>query len=214
MLILRGAPALSSFRTQKLLTTLQQRVPAVTGVSSEFVHFANVAVPLNAEQQQVLQQLLTYGPKVEAQVSHEGELFLVVPREARAVADRNHRGVRQPLLQQPVERRFRQKSFAQIVDNVGYKPAAEDGIVPGGGVAFLRAIEAVENAKRQGKADSAVRCFVSATGARAAAATFSRRRRRSAATADPARGPQFQRSLYPSGSARPVPVPHWPQFGR
>jgi chaperonin GroEL len=33
------------------------------------------------------------------------------------------------------------------------KAAAEEGIVPGGGVAFLRAIEAVENAKRQGKAD-------------------------------------------------------------
>src|SRR5581483_10912540 len=33
------------------------------------------------------------------------------------------------------------------------KAAAEDGIVPGGGVAFLRAIEAVEAAKRQAKAD-------------------------------------------------------------
>ncbi|HEX7762360.1 MAG TPA: phosphoribosylformylglycinamidine synthase, partial [Cellvibrio sp.] len=80
MLILRGAPALSSFRTQKLLTTLQQRVPAVTGVSSEFVHFANLSAPLSAEQQQVLQQLLTYGPKVEGEVNHDGELFLVVPR--------------------------------------------------------------------------------------------------------------------------------------
>lgn len=80
MLILRGAPALSSFRTQKLLTTLQQRVPAVTGVSSEFVHFANLSAPLSAEQLQVLQQLLTYGPKVEGEVNHEGELFLVVPR--------------------------------------------------------------------------------------------------------------------------------------
>jgi chaperonin GroEL len=33
------------------------------------------------------------------------------------------------------------------------KAAAEEGIVPGGGVAFLRAIEAVENAKRQAKGD-------------------------------------------------------------
>jgi chaperonin GroEL len=33
------------------------------------------------------------------------------------------------------------------------KAAAEEGIVPGGGVAFLRAIEAVENGKRQAKAD-------------------------------------------------------------
>ena len=33
------------------------------------------------------------------------------------------------------------------------KAAAEEGIVPGGGVAFLRAIDAVENAKRQAKGD-------------------------------------------------------------
>src|SRR5204863_5068901 len=33
------------------------------------------------------------------------------------------------------------------------KAAAEEGIVPGGGVAFLRAIAAVENGKRQAKND-------------------------------------------------------------
>src|SRR4051794_20997136 len=33
------------------------------------------------------------------------------------------------------------------------KAAAEEGIVPGGGVAFLRAIDAVENAKKQAKGD-------------------------------------------------------------
>ncbi len=33
------------------------------------------------------------------------------------------------------------------------RAAAEEGIIPGGGVAFLRAIEAVENAKRQAKGD-------------------------------------------------------------
>jgi chaperonin GroEL len=36
------------------------------------------------------------------------------------------------------------------------KAAAEEGIVPGGGVAFLRAIDAVENAKRQGKGDEKI----------------------------------------------------------
>jgi chaperonin GroEL len=36
------------------------------------------------------------------------------------------------------------------------KAAAEEGIVPGGGVVFLRAIEAVENAKRQGKGDEKI----------------------------------------------------------
>ncbi|RZA01612.1 MAG: phosphoribosylformylglycinamidine synthase, partial [Moraxellaceae bacterium] len=79
MLILRGAPALSSFRTQKLLTNLQQ-VASVTNVSSEFVHLAHISAPLDDAQQSVLQQLLTYGPKVENEVNHDGELFLVVPR--------------------------------------------------------------------------------------------------------------------------------------
>src|SRR5438034_8948992 len=36
------------------------------------------------------------------------------------------------------------------------KAAAEEGIVPGGGVAFLRAIEAVENAKRTGRGDEKI----------------------------------------------------------
>ncbi len=36
------------------------------------------------------------------------------------------------------------------------RAAAEEGIVPGGGVAFLRAIEAVENAKRQARGDEKI----------------------------------------------------------
>src|SRR5437762_6694094 len=36
------------------------------------------------------------------------------------------------------------------------KAAAEEGIVPGGGVAFLRAIDSVENAKRQAKGDEKI----------------------------------------------------------
>lgn len=53
MLILRGAPALSSFRTQKLLTNLQQ-VASVIDVSSEFVHFAHVSTPLDEAQHHVI----------------------------------------------------------------------------------------------------------------------------------------------------------------
>ena len=80
MLILRGAPALSTFRTQKLLASLQQQVPAVTGIATEYVHFADLTAPLNDEQQSILRQLLTYGPKVDGEVSHDGQLFLAVPR--------------------------------------------------------------------------------------------------------------------------------------
>ena len=36
------------------------------------------------------------------------------------------------------------------------RAAAEEGIVPGGGVAFLRAIEAVEAAKRKAKGDEKI----------------------------------------------------------
>src|SRR6185312_11706982 len=36
------------------------------------------------------------------------------------------------------------------------RAAAEEGIVPGGGVAFLRAVEAVENGKRQAKGDEKI----------------------------------------------------------
>ena len=79
MLTLRGAPALSAFRTQKLLQTLQQAVPAVTGVYAEFAHFADVSADLSEQEQAVLAQLLTYGPKIEAH-EPQGTLQLAVPR--------------------------------------------------------------------------------------------------------------------------------------
>lgn len=80
MLILRGAPALSTFRTQKLLANVQQLVPAVTALTAEYVHFADVSAPLTDDQHQVLKQLLTYGPKGRSDAEVEGELYLVVPR--------------------------------------------------------------------------------------------------------------------------------------
>jgi chaperonin GroEL len=47
------------------------------------------------------------------------------------------------------------KERKDLVDDALHatRAAAQEGIVPGGGVAFLRAIEAVENGKRQAKAD-------------------------------------------------------------
>lgn len=79
MLTLRGAPALSDFRTQKLLDTLQQADASVKGVYAEFVHFAELESELSNPELEVLQQLLTYGPKAESQTPG-GTLFLVVPR--------------------------------------------------------------------------------------------------------------------------------------
>ncbi|WP_286239783.1 phosphoribosylformylglycinamidine synthase [Neptuniibacter halophilus] len=79
MLALRGAPALSAFRHEKLLSGIQSKVPAVTGLYAEFMHFSDLAQALSADQQQVLERILRYGPKAEVQEPN-GELFLVVPR--------------------------------------------------------------------------------------------------------------------------------------
>ena len=79
MFELRGAPALSPFRRQKLLSSLQETVPEVIGVYAEFMHFVELEGSLSAEQREILEKLLTYGPKVQSEAP-EGTLFLVVPR--------------------------------------------------------------------------------------------------------------------------------------
>ena len=79
MLVLRGAPALSAFRHDKLLSLIQSEVPAVTALYGEFMHFADLSAPLTDEQQSVLDRILRYGPKAEVQEPN-GQLMLVVPR--------------------------------------------------------------------------------------------------------------------------------------
>lgn len=79
MLALRGAPALSAFRHEKLLTVIQSSVPAVTGLYAEFMHFSDLSQALSDDEQKVLERILRYGPKAEAQ-EPAGQLFLVVPR--------------------------------------------------------------------------------------------------------------------------------------
>ena len=79
MLQLRGAPALSAFRRQRLLSELQAAVPAVTGLYAEFMHFADVGELLSDSEQQVLETILRYGPSAEVEDPH-GQLLLVVPR--------------------------------------------------------------------------------------------------------------------------------------
>ena len=79
MLILRGAPALSEFRIQKFIDQCAKAALPVTEIYAEFVHFADVTGDLTAEQQHVLDKLLTYGPTI---TSHQptGLLLLVTPR--------------------------------------------------------------------------------------------------------------------------------------
>ncbi|MDO8706810.1 MAG: phosphoribosylformylglycinamidine synthase [Sulfuricaulis sp.] len=76
-----GAPALSPFRRDKLLAEMQSRVPALSGVTALYRHFAALDGDLSPREQAVLQRLLTYGPKADAaDAPPSGELLLVVPR--------------------------------------------------------------------------------------------------------------------------------------
>lgn len=79
MLELRGAPALSSFRRQKLLAAIQVVVPEIQSLYAEFMHFIDISETLIPEELNILNQLLTYGPSAKTE-STEGVLFLVVPR--------------------------------------------------------------------------------------------------------------------------------------
>ena len=80
MLTLSGAPALSAFRRNKLLKSLQQAAPAVQNVDAEFVHFAHTSGELTDDERQVLDRLLTYGPTVTSADAARDHLLLVVPR--------------------------------------------------------------------------------------------------------------------------------------
>lgn len=79
MLSLRGSAALSDFRVAKILSTLSFDAPRIRHIYAEFWHFAWSASGLNADQQDILGKILTYGPTMQAE-EPQGQLFLVVPR--------------------------------------------------------------------------------------------------------------------------------------
>ena len=79
MLVLRGAPALSDFRLQKLSQRLNSAIDTEVSVYAEFMHFAEVLGELDDDQNQVLDRALRYGPKL-AKHDPEGRLLLVIPR--------------------------------------------------------------------------------------------------------------------------------------
>jgi phosphoribosylformylglycinamidine synthase len=80
MLQIPGPPALSAFRLAKLLDRLTALDSAVLALEARFMHFAELARPLGADEQRVLAQLLTYGPRLSAPAEAAGERLLVVPR--------------------------------------------------------------------------------------------------------------------------------------
>ena len=83
MLTLRGSPALSAFRVAKLAQKLSEIHAGIQLLHAEFLHFAALHEPLSAQKQDVLANLLRYGPHAEP-VDQEklgtAEFFLVVPR--------------------------------------------------------------------------------------------------------------------------------------
>ena len=79
MIILSGASSLSAFRRQKLLANLQHRIPTITSVVAEYVHFAEVDGILSDQDYSTLAALMTYGPS-EQKGATEGTLLLVLPR--------------------------------------------------------------------------------------------------------------------------------------
>src|SRR5579863_7040668 len=82
MLQLSGAPALSSFRIDKLVARLSALEPAVVALDARFVHFVDFDAPLTPEQLVVLRTLLTYGPRMPSVSDTRplGDRVLVVPR--------------------------------------------------------------------------------------------------------------------------------------
>ncbi len=86
MLILPGAPALSDFRTTRLLAAVTARGHAVEHLSARFVHFVQARRDLTAEERRILAALLTYGPRspdapaaLPSQRPSQG-LVVVIPR--------------------------------------------------------------------------------------------------------------------------------------
>ena len=78
MLILPGSNALSAFRTRRLLSQLHEADTAIIGVTARYLHFIDVATPLESIDIDRLSGLLTYGEPFAAIDS--GESFVIVPR--------------------------------------------------------------------------------------------------------------------------------------
>ena len=81
MLSLHGAPALSLFSRQKLLKNIQAKLPAIRDLDSRFVHFIQLAAPLDENEKVLLDRLLSYGPQAEPeQAGAGGEQYLITTR--------------------------------------------------------------------------------------------------------------------------------------
>ncbi|MBT4606126.1 MAG: phosphoribosylformylglycinamidine synthase, partial [Thiotrichales bacterium] len=79
MLMIQGGPALSRFRVEKMVCQLAEAVPAVKGVTTQWLHFVDLHSALSDAQQTILNRLLEYGPSHHDTVV-TGRQWVVVPR--------------------------------------------------------------------------------------------------------------------------------------
>jgi phosphoribosylformylglycinamidine synthase len=79
MITIAGSPAFSPARLEKRLRAVAARNPRVIDLYAEFVHFVDVAAPLEKADTATLSGLLVYGPRLPRR-DVSGKLLLVVPR--------------------------------------------------------------------------------------------------------------------------------------
>ncbi len=79
MLLFRGAPALSSFRIERLLAALRRIEPSVRHVAVHYQHFVDVERTLTPAETEVLERLLDFDPQ-EQSPERGGVVVLTVPR--------------------------------------------------------------------------------------------------------------------------------------
>ncbi len=79
ILKLRGRSALTPFRRDKLLHTLQSTVSSIRAVDAEYWHLVQLTRSVDASEHERLQQILTYGP-LQPVLDTSGQTVFVVPR--------------------------------------------------------------------------------------------------------------------------------------
>jgi phosphoribosylformylglycinamidine synthase len=80
MLVLRGSAALSQFRIEKLLRTLQNRCPDIGSLRAQYVHLVHLSGALTEDEQQRLESLLDYDVRNAPTATSASKVLLVVPR--------------------------------------------------------------------------------------------------------------------------------------
>ncbi|TDJ48469.1 MAG: phosphoribosylformylglycinamidine synthase [Gammaproteobacteria bacterium] len=82
MLEIRGSVALSAFRRDQLLRTLQGVVPGIAAIHARFVHLVDLSAPLAAGDEALLRELLTYGSQLDddSVAAVDALRLVVIPR--------------------------------------------------------------------------------------------------------------------------------------